>query len=176
MRCDYKNLAISVVLFGSLGLFTAVVPVEAQGPPGMFIQVIPQHDLDYGTLVQNQGLITKATTDQAIGKFEVWAQLPPEKKVKITIQAPNDFTKGPDEVPYEIRASYNTHADDPSTATEMSGLTATFSPQANQTYNQPPPPFPEASAYIYIHGTVDVEYQPAGTYSGLITLEAEMTN
>lgn len=176
MMLKSKIVDCYVVLAGVICLLIVPETAGAQGPPGMFIQVIPEHNLDYGTAAQNEGIITKGPTDQTIGKFEIWAQLPPNKKVRITIQPPEYFTNGSDEVPYEIKASYNAHADDPFTATEISGLTATFTPQANPTYNHPPPPFPEVSAYIYVYGTVDVGYQPSGTYSAPITLEAEMTN
>lgn len=154
------------------------IPVVAQpdGPPGNFVQVISHQNLDFGVSAQGEGAVNKYATDQAIGKFEIWAQLPPNKQVTITIEPPEHFLSGSDKVPYQIRASYNAHADDPSTATDISGLTATFSPQANPTYNHPPPPFPEASAYIYIYGTATVGYQPSGTYSAPITVEAKMSN
>lgn len=158
--------------------FLAGRPVVAQsdGPPGVFVQAIPHHDLEFGVAIQEQGPVTRVATDQAIGKFEIWAQLPPNKQVTITIHPPEYLENGSDNVPYQLRAAYNVHSDDPSTATEISGLTATITPQAEETYDHPPPPFPEASAYVYVYGTATVEDQPSGIYSGTITLEAEMTN
>lgn len=153
-------------------LCCAGVP-EAGAQSWKFVDVIQMADLEYGMVVQQTGEVARSKTDPAVAVFKVYAKLPTSApQVSILLYPPAALTgPGGATVPYEMTAAYNTSANNPAGATVMNGTSAVITPQIDEGDDGPGPNV--RSAYVYVYGSVTVGTQPAGPYTGEITLVAE---
>lgn len=166
-----RLLALAVVV----GLVVRPGSSRAQGGPAWSpsVAVYPGTDLEFGRAGTNEGDVEVYKSSSSGGSFEIKSQLIGSQRIRVEITADEEMVDyGNGEVPYQVRAAYNEHADSRAGATEMTGLTVELDPSANQVKQGPGPPY--RSAFVYVYGTATVGDVGSGTYSDEITLHAEI--
>lgn len=139
-----------------------------------------QQDLDFGTTIQNQGAVQVNLGDPGMGVFSITGN--EQFDVVVDLTAPANLTNdggGPDVIPLILHMAYaNQGANNINEAVVVSGATTRFPIKARSDGAPNPPPTPphgnytapQATAYLYIYGSINVGAIAGGSYSGTVTL------
>ena len=170
-------------------LITTAAPLQGQAIQfSLFVSsaldATKQQDLNFDEIFSGAGNVQINLGDAGMGVFSITGNK--EMDIIVTLSAPAVLTNtGPstDTIPFTLEFAYaNQGADDIFDAIVGTGGTARF-PILRRAGGSPPgpPPTPEnagytpadATAYIYIYGSMTVGNVDAGVYSGTVTLTVE---
>lgn len=138
-------------------------------------------DMDFGTLIAGTGLTEINLGDAGMGVFAITGN--EEMDVIVTLTAPANLTHtgaSSDVIPFTLNFAYaNKGANDVNQATVGTGGTARFQMRERESGPAGAPPTPpsshhtptEATAYLYIYGTLNIGAIDAGTYTADVDLE-----
>ena len=140
---------------------------------GVFVEVIPLGALDFGTVAQNNGLLSLFRTDALIGKYKIRAKatlLPPIVTLSIT---PPPALMGPEggSLPVILEAAFNPLSDRAATAVDISGTSANVLLMRIDGFDGHVPIY---AGYLYVYGAVTIGHVPVGEYLGMGSIQAEI--
>lgn len=134
--------------------------------------------LDFGQVIQNDGLVQIQLADPEVVVFSIEAEY--DKDVLVTLSAPTELQlDASNTIPFTLRAAYaNNGSNNVAQAKLISGSSARFPVQARSSLPPGPPPVPKhegystptATAYLYIYGDITVGNVAAGLYTGTIDI------
>lgn len=156
----------------ALGLLTGMAPASS------LVEVLPIADADFGQAFTRAGTITLQRTEPTVAKFKItklschpkhfaW-----DRTVTVALVPPSELVSSDGtRIPYAFQAAYNTATDDPTSATDFASSTQ----EVVLNINDGPDSFAgqsgiRYSGYVYVYGSIDVSAQPAGAYSGALTV------
>lgn len=132
--------------------------------------------LDFGLVIQNEGLIQIQLADPEVVVFSITAEY--DKDLFLTINAPAELRlDASNSIPFTLKSAYaNQGANNIAQAKLISGGAARFPVLARGSQPPAPPPTPKhegyttptATAYLYIYGDISVGSVAAGLYTGTI--------
>lgn len=137
-------------------------------------------DMDLGSVISGSGLTQVNLGDPGMGVFSITGN--EELDVIVTLTAPANLTHtgiSSDVIPLTLEFAYaNKGANDVNQAIVGTGGTARFQLKQRSSGPAGPPPTPagshhtpaDATAYIYIYGSMNVGNIDAGSYSGVVEL------
>lgn len=167
-------IAISFFLLPFTGINAQMLAFNVEAPPELNITVISDGELDFGSLLQNQGLVQIPLSDP--GTEIISIEGPFNENISITITAPPALQLDPSNIlPYTLGAAYaNQGEDNKSQAVLFQDNTAIFRiKEGGAPGGGPGGGAPTATAYLYIFGEITVGNVNAGTYSGVINIFVE---
>lgn len=170
-------VAISFLLFSYSGISAQQLAFNIEAPPDLTVSVVTDGVLDYGSLLQNQGLVQIMLNNPETEVISIEGAF--NKDVTVTITAPTALQlDATNSLPFTLSAAYaNDEENNKADATLFSGNTATFPIREG---GGPPPRGggrgggpPTAKAYLYIYGDINVGNVNAGFYTGTINVFVE---
>ena len=143
-----------------------------------------ESDLDFQQVVAGQGLTQISIGDQGMGVFSITGNEDLDVIVTLTPPVSDQLTQvsGTDVIPFTMDWAYaNRGQNDINDATFVTGNSARFRMRARDGGPPGAPPNPQranytpenATAYIYIFGSIDVGNISSGQYTGTATLTVE---
>lgn len=142
--------------------------VKAQGNQDIVVTNLgTPSDLNFGTLLQNQGMVQIQLTDAEAVVLQVEGK--ENQRVRVTFTPPSDLRlDATNALPFTLGAAYNdTGNNNPAGATTISGTTDTFKlPKVKGSDKI-------GTAYLYIYGDITVGNVRAGSYTGTINVFVE---
>lgn len=168
-------IAISFFLLPFTVINAQMLAFNVEAPPELNITVISDGVLDFGSLLQNQGLVQIPLNDP--GTEIISIEGPFNENISVTITAPSALQLDPfNTLPYTLGAAYaNQGEDNKSQAVLFQDNTAIFrikeggAPGGGPRGGGPP----TATAYLYIFGEITVGNVNAGSYTGVINIFVE---
>lgn len=169
-------LAILFMLVPLSGSYAQMLAFNIEAPPELNITILSDGILDFGTLLQNQGLSQIMLNDAGTEVISIEGEF--NQNVTVTITPPTALQlDATNTLPYTLRASYaNQGENNKGQAISFNGSNvATFrikeggAPQGGRRGGGPP----AGTAYLYIYGDITVGNVNAGTYSGIINIFVE---
>ncbi|NQV15367.1 hypothetical protein HQ531_07905 [bacterium] len=137
-------------------------------------------DMDFATLIAGSGITQINLGDSGMGVFAITGN--EELDVIINLTAPANLTHtgaSPDVIPFTLEFAYaNKGANDVNQAVVVTGGSARFQLRERVSGPAGAPPTPpsahhtpaQATAYIYIYGSMNVGFIDAGGYTGNVDL------
>ena len=143
-----------------------------------------ESDMDFASVVAGQGLTQINIGDQGMGVFSVTGNEDLDVIVTLTPPTGNQLTQmtETDVIPFTLEWAYANHGENNiNDAVYVTGNSARFRMKARGSGPPGPPPNPQrsnytpkdATAYIYIFGSIDVGNIAPGHYTGTVTLTVE---
>ena len=172
-------------------LLLILIPVLAQSQTIQFsiyvedeLTASQESDMDFDNVVAGQGLTQINIGDQGMGSFSISGNEDLDVIVTLTPPVSNQLTQvsGTDVIPFTLEWAYANHGqNDINDATFVTGNSARFRMKARGGGPPGAPPNPQranytpenATAYIYIFGSIDVGSISPGQYTGTATLTVE---
>lgn len=187
MKRINQNRTIRLLLKGALLVLVCAVysPLRSQSIQFSIyvsseLNAAKQQDLDFGITIQNQGAVQVNLGDPGMGVFSITGN--EQFDVAVDLTAPANLTHdggGPDVIPITLHMAYaNQGVNDINDAIVVSGSATRFPIKARADGAPTPPPTPphgnytapQATAYLYIYGSINVGAIAEGSYSGSVTL------
>src|SRR6056297_2415703 len=171
-------IAILLTLMPLSGTFAQMLAFNIEAPPELNVTVITDGVLDYGNLLQNQGLVQIMLNDPQTEVISIEGQF--NQNVRVTITPPAALQlDASNTLPYTLGASYaNQGENNKGQAISFNGSNvATFrikeggAPQGGPRGGGGGPP--NATAYLYLYGNITVGNVNAGTYSSILNIFVE---
>lgn len=169
---------IIVLLLAVVGKSFGQVSFSVYSDYDITVGVVP--DLDFGEFLVNEGIRTITLGDPEMVSIPVTGV--EYYDIIVTINADPNLTLGGDVIPLTIEAAYANRGNDNVTeAVLFDGNTAKFRLRAREDGPPGPPPTPpfegytppEATAYIYLYGSVTVGNVGGGLYTGNVEVIIE---
>ncbi len=177
----YKNLLLLILLSLFIGQGSVLgQTIQFSIHVASSLNATKDQDMDFDTVLSGDGLVSINLGDTGMGVFAITGN--EELDVIVTMTAPANLThtgSSPDVIPFTLNFAYaNRGANDVNQAVVVSGTTARFQMRQRESGPAGAPPTPpsgyhtaaEATAYIYIYGSMNVGVIDAGSYSGTVEL------
>ena len=138
-------------------------------------------DMTFGELISNSGVNEINLGDAGMGVFAITGN--EELDVVVTMSPPANLTRvgnPSDVIPFTLNFAYaNKGVNDVNQAIVATGNTARFQMLGRTSGPAGAPPTPpsahhtpaDATAYLYVYGTLTLGSIPAGTYTGMVTID-----
>ncbi|MCF7808002.1 MAG: DUF4402 domain-containing protein [Candidatus Marinimicrobia bacterium] len=172
----YLIIALAILVNSTLAqVITFSVHVSSS------LNATKDQDMDFGTIISGTGLTEINLGDAGMGVFAITGN--EEMDVIVTLTAPANLIHtgaSSDVIPFTLNFAYaNKGVNDINQAVTSTGGTARFQMRERESGPAGAPPTPpsshhtpaEATAYLYIYGTLNVGNIDAGTYSADVDLE-----
>lgn len=172
-------LAIVFVIISWPIAFGQTLAFNIDAPPNLEVSVYSDGILDFGSLIQNQGTVQIPLEDTNTEIISITGTH--NKTVHVTITPPPALQlDASNSLPFTLRAAYANNGEENRSQAELfNDNTATFRIYKHE--GGPPPHTgnnqsngsPEATAYLYIYGDIEVGPVRAGSYSGILNISVQ---